>query len=253
MAEFFSGFWGILTLCAACAVALFLLSVIFYRAFFKRFYDLIFGFLGLVLLSPVLLILALLVRIKLGKPIIFCQIRPGMSGKLFRLHKFRTMTDARGSDGALLPDSERLTKFGSFLRRTSLDELPEIWDIFRGKMSLIGPRPQLVKDLVFMSESVRRRHAVRPGLTGLAQVSGRNNVEWNERFAYDLQYVESVSLFNDVKIFFKTAGKVLKRADVQTEGMATSEDYGDWLLRRGGITQEEYDAGQAAAATYIKL
>ncbi|HEY8444161.1 MAG TPA: sugar transferase, partial [Clostridia bacterium] len=181
----------------------------FYRQFFKRFFDIVLSFLALVILSPLILLVALLVRIKLGKPVLFNQIRPGKNGKLFVLHKFRTMTNAKDAQGNLLPDDQRLTSFGKFLRSTSLDELPQIWDIFRGKMSIIGPRPQLVKDLVFMNEEQNKRHLVRGGLTGLAQVMGRNNLTWEERFKYDIEYVKKYSLFLDIKIFFLTIIKVL--------------------------------------------
>jgi undecaprenyl phosphate N,N'-diacetylbacillosamine 1-phosphate transferase len=233
-------------------ILFFVAVIVFYRQFFKRFFDIVLSFLALVILSPLILLVALLVRIKLGKPVLFNQIRPGKNGKLFVLHKFRTMTNAKDSQGNLLPDDQRLTSFGKFLRSTSLDELPQIWDIFRGKMSIIGPRPQLVKDLVFMNEEQNKRHLVRGGLTGLAQVMGRNNLTWEERFKYDIEYVKKYSLFLDIKIFFLTIIKVLKRKDISTEGMATSMDYGDELLKNNLITQEEYDNKIAQANEMIK-
>ncbi len=240
MQEFLSHWYGMLTIIAGPIVIFLLLSILLYKPFFKRFYDFILSGLALFILSPVLLILAILVRTKLGKPVIFVQKRPGKKNRIFKLHKFRTMTNARDEDGNLLPDEYRMTKFGKFLRSTSLDELPEIWDIFRGKMSIIGPRPQLIKDLVFMSDEIKKRHNVRPGLTGLAQVNGRNNIDWDMRFKYDLEYVQKLNIFLDIKIFFKTIFKVFKRADVATDGMETSEDYGDWLLKEGRIEEEEF-------------
>lgn len=255
MKEFFHNLvstgWGIAILSVLAVLIWFVLSIVLYKQFFKRFYDILLSGIALVVFSPVFAILAVLVAVKLGRPVIFHQTRPGKKDKIFKLHKFRSMTNARGENGELLPDEQRMTAFGRKLRSSSLDELPEIWDIFRGKMSIIGPRPQLVKDLVFMDENVRRRHKVRPGLTGLAQVNGRNNIEWDERFRYDLEYVEHLSFFNDMKIFFKTIGKVFARADVSTEGMETSEDYGDWLLRRGEVTEEEYTAFLAEAKNIV--
>lgn len=213
-----------------------------YKHFFKRFFDIILSLLALIFLSPVFLVIAILVRLKLGSPIIFKQDRPGKNEKIFKMYKFRTMTDERDENGQLLPDEKRLTKFGRFLRATSLDELPEIWNIFTGKMSIIGPRPQLIKDLVFMNEEIRKRHNIRPGLTGLAQVSGRNNAEWDERFKHDLEYVNKLNFRLDAKVFIKTIFKVLRRSDISTKGMATSMDYGDWLLQTGQITQADYDS-----------
>jgi lipopolysaccharide/colanic/teichoic acid biosynthesis glycosyltransferase len=159
----------------------------------------------------------MLVRIKLGSPVIFCQERPGKNEKIFKLYKFRTMTDARDENGELLPDEVRLTKFGKFLRSTSLDELPELWNILRGDMSIVGPRPLLVSYLPYYTEEERKRHCVSPGLTGLAQVNGRNNLTWEEKFAYDLEYVNRISFTADVKIIIKTALKVFIRADVQAD------------------------------------
>jgi len=188
-----------------------------YRLFIKRLLDIILSGAALLILSPVFLVVAILVRVKLGSPVIFHQERPGYGEKIFTLCKFRTMTDAKGSDGELLPDAERLTSFGSFLRRTSLDELPELWNIFKGDMSIIGPRPLLVGYLPYYTEREQKRHSVRPGLTGLAQVSGRNFIAWDERLAKDVEYVENLSFLTDMRILWKTVTVVLKKEDVAVE------------------------------------
>ena len=178
---------------------------------------------ALIILSPILLIIYILVRIKLGKPAIFKQERPGKNEKIFTLYKFRTMTDEKDKDGNLLPDEKRLTKFGNVLRSTSLDELPELVNILKGDMSIVGPRPLLVEYLPLYNEEQKRRHNVRPGLTGLAQVSGRNNLSWEEKFKDDVYYVDHISLWEDIKIILKTVGKVLKREGISQEGNATME------------------------------
>lgn len=188
-----------------------------YRLFVKRFLDIVLSGMALILLSPVLLVLAVLVRIRLGSPVIFHQERPGYRERIFTLCKFRTMTDARDEKGELLPDAERLTAFGSFLRRTSLDELPELFNIFRGDMSIIGPRPLLTGYLPYYTERERLRHTVRPGLTGLAQVSGRNFIAWNDRLAKDVEYVENLSFLTDLNILWKTVMVVMKEEDVAVE------------------------------------
>jgi len=185
-----------------------------YKNFFKRLLDILISGVGLIVLSPILLVLALLVRVKLGSPIIFTQERPGLHEKIFTLKKFRTMTDERDAQGNLLPDAQRLTKFGRFLRSTSLDELPELWNIFTGDMSLIGPRPLLVSYLPYYTKREQLRHTVRPGLTGLAQISGRNFLEWDKRLEKDAEYVENLSFGLDIKIFFLTIKKVFVREDV---------------------------------------
>ena len=223
-----------------------------YRKFFKRFLDIFLSGLAMIILSPVLLVLTILVAIFLGRPVLFKQVRPGYKGKLFCLQKFRTMTNECDKEGNLLPDSERMTKFGRFLRSSSLDELPELWNIFTGKMSIIGPRPQLVKDLVFFDDEIMKRQTVRPGLTGLAQVSGRNNATWDQRFECDLKYVEKITFWRDLKILFKTVGKVFSRSDIATDGMDTSEDYGDYLLRLERIDKETYDNGVKESKEIIK-
>lgn len=183
-----------------------------YQKYIKRLLDIVISLTALVILSPVLLVVAVLVRIKLGSPVIFHQDRPGYHEKIFKLCKFRSMTDARGADGELLPDEVRLTKFGKVLRATSLDELPELWNILNGDMSLIGPRPLLVRYLPYYTPEERKRHDVRPGLTGLAQVNGRNALGWEARFAYDLEYVDHVTFGMDLKIVFMTVFKVLKHS-----------------------------------------
>lgn len=212
-----------------------------YRRFFKRFLDFILSLTAIIILSPVYIIVALLVRTKLGSPVIFTQERPGKDEKIFRMYKFRTMTDERNEEGNLLPDDVRLTSFGKKLRSTSLDELPELFNILKGDMSIVGPRPQLVKDMIFMTEEQRKRHTVRQGLTGWAQVNGRNAISWEDKINYDLQYVKNITFINDVKIIILTLVKVLKKEDISTEGMETAEDLGDYLLRTHQISQQEYD------------
>lgn len=188
-----------------------------YRKYIKRLLDIVISLVALVVLSPVLLVLAILVRCKLGAPVIFHQERPGYHEKIFKLCKFRTMTDERDEEGNLLPDSVRLTKFGRILRATSLDELPELWNILKGDMSIIGPRPLLISYLPYYTVEERLRHTVRPGLTGLAQVSGRNLLDWDKRFATDVTYVKNLTFAMDVKIFFLTIKKVFVREDIEVD------------------------------------
>ena len=183
---------------------------------------------------------AVLVRVKLGRPVIFCQERPGKNEKIFKMYKFRSMTDERDENGGLLPDEVRLTHFGRVLRSTSLDELPELWNIFKGDMSVVGPRPQLVRDMVFMTPEQRRRHTVLPGLTGLAQVSGRNAISWEDKLAADLKYIDQITFRGDVKIVLLTVKKVFCREDISAEGMDTAEDLGDYLLRTGQVSEDDY-------------
>lgn len=196
-----------------------------YRRFFKRPLDFILSLIAIIELSPVFLILAILVRTKLGSPIIFKQKRPGLNEKIFTMYKFRTMTDERDEKGDLLPDSVRLTKFGRFLRSTSLDELPELFNILKGDMSIVGPRPLLVQYLPLYNKHQKRRHEVRPGLTGLAQVNGRNAISWEEKFNFDVQYVENVSFTGDWKIISLTIKKVFFREGINSETAATVEPF----------------------------
>ena len=182
-----------------------------YERYIKRMMDFILAFLALILLSPVLLVVWCLVRINLGSPAVFKQERPGLNGKIFKLYKFRTMTDMRDENGELLPDEVRLTKFGKVLRSTSLDELPELWNIVKGDMSIVGPRPLLVRYLPLYNKRQARRHEVRPGFTGLAQVNGRNSISWEEKFEWDVKYVDSISFVGDIKIILNTIRVVLKR------------------------------------------
>lgn len=185
-----------------------------YRRYFKRPMDFILSLLAIVFLSPVLLIVALLVRFKLGSPVIFKQERPGLNEKIFTMYKFRTMTDQRDESGELLHDSVRLTKLGKFLRGTSLDELPGLWNILKGDMSIVGPRPLLVEYLPYYNEYEKQRHNVRPGLTGLAQINGRNSLEWDERFKMDVEYVNSINFALDSKVILGTVNKIIRREDV---------------------------------------
>ena len=196
-----------------------------YAKHIKRILDVILSLIALIILSPVLLIVAVLVRIKLGSPIIFKQQRPGKNEKIFTLYKFRTMTDKKDENGNLLPDNERLTKFGNFLRSTSLDELPELFNILKGDMSIVGPRPLLVEYLSLYNEKQKHRHDVRPGLTGLAQINGRNTSSWEKKFEDDIKYINKVTLVADIRIILKTVGKVLKREGISQENSVTMEKF----------------------------
>ena len=185
-----------------------------YEKYLKRVMDAFLALLAIIVLSPVLIVTAVLVRIKLGAPVLFVQERPGLNGEIFKLYKFRTMTDKRDKNGKLLPDDERLPKFGRMLRSTSLDELPELFNILRGDMSIIGPRPLLAEYLPYYTEEEKHRHDVRPGLSGLAQVHGRNTITWEEKFAWDLKYVEKITFLGDVSIILQTIIKAVKRSDI---------------------------------------
>lgn len=191
----------------------------FYEKYIKRLIDIVLSGIALILLSPIFLITALLVRKKLGSPVIFKQERPGKDEKIFKMYKFRSMSDERDENGELLPDEIRLTSFGMKLRSTSLDELPELWNIFKGDMSIVGPRPLAVSYLEYYTEEERRRHSVRPGLTGNAQVNGRNSISWEEKFQRDIEYIDNLTFATDVKIFFKTIEKIFKR-----EGIGQGEE-----------------------------
>lgn len=197
----------------------------FYEKYIKRALDIVLSGIAMIVLSPVMLITAILVRVNLGSPVVFCQERPGKDEIIFKMHKFRTMTEERNENGELLPDEKRLTEFGKTLRSLSLDELPELWDIFRGKMSIVGPRPLLVKYLPLYSEEQHHRHDIKPGLTGWAQVNGRNLTSWEERFEHDIYYVNHVSFLMDVKIVFATVRCVFAREGINAEGSATMEAF----------------------------
>jgi lipopolysaccharide/colanic/teichoic acid biosynthesis glycosyltransferase len=217
-----------------------------YKNHIKRILDIFLSLCGILILSPVYLILWVLVRRKLGKPALFTQERPGRNEKIFRLYKFRSMTDERDENGMLLPDEVRLTRFGKILRSTSLDELPELFNILKGDMSLIGPRPLLVRYLPWYTERERHRHDVRPGLTGLAQVNGRNALGWEDRFAFDLEYVDNCSLFMDLKVLGMTVGKVLRRSGTLSGADQTVADFDEY--RRAQKEVQDNDACKEAKA-----
>lgn len=197
----------------------------FYRKYIKRPMDFILALIALIVLFPLLIIIAILVKINLGSPVIFKQQRPGLNEKIFTLYKFRTMADIRDKNGKLLPDNQRLTRFGKFLRSTSLDELPELYNILKGDMSFVGPRPLLVEYLPLYNQLQRRRHEVRPGLTGLAQVNGRNAISWDQKFELDVEYVDNVSFIGDLKIIILTFKKVLTREGISSENSVTMEPF----------------------------
>lgn len=228
----------------------------FYEKYIKRLLDVVCSLLFIIAFSWLFAIIALIVRVKMGSPILFKQPRPGVIKKgketIFDMYKFRSMTDKRDKDGNLLPDDQRLPKFGALLRSTSLDELPEVFCILKGDMSVVGPRPQLVRDMVFMSEAQRMRHTAKPGLTGLAQVKGRNAVTWEEKLNWDLKYIDKVSFLGDVKILFETVAVVFKRSGITDGENATALDYGDALLKAGKVSKPQYDALQAQARNLIE-
>ena len=220
--------------------------------------DFTLSLIAIAVLSPILLVLAIIGAIAMKGNPFFTQLRPGLVNrktgeeKIFRLIKFRTMSNAKDKNGNLLPDDVRLNRYGMILRSTSLDELPELFNILVGDMAIVGPRPQLVRDMVFMTETERVRHTVRPGLTGLAQCSGRNNVTGDKKFEYDLEYIKKITFLGDVKIMFKTVGKVFVRDGINEEGMATSMDLGDYLLQKGAVDKSTYDEKQAEAKELLK-
>lgn len=222
----------------------------------KRPLDSSLASLGLVILSPLFLVLTVIGMIAMKGNPFFVQVRPGRKDKtgrekVFALLKFRTMTNEKDENGELLPDGVRLNRYGRVLRSTSLDELPELINIIKGDMAIVGPRPQLVRDMVFMTEAQRHRHDVRQGLTGLAQVNGRNNTSWDERFVYDLEYVGKITFLGDLKIVLKTVKQVLIHDGITEPGMATAEDYGEWLLRMGQIDKHQFDVKQDEARDII--
>ena len=230
-----------------------------YAKCIKRILDIVLSLFALLVLSPILVILAVIGAITMKGNPFFTQLRPGRidpktgKEKIFRLIKFRTMSNAKDKDGNLLPDDVRLNRYGRLLRSTSLDELPELINILKGDMSIIGPRPQLVRDMVFMTEQQRMRHSVRPGLSGLAQVSGRNNISWEEKFEYDLAYLERISFFTDAKLVVQTVLKVFKREDTVREGTVSDIDLGDWLVMNGEVDKETYDRKQNEAKELMRV
>lgn len=224
----------------------------FYEKYIKRLLDILCALGAIVVFCWLYVIVAVLVRVKLGSPVLFTQMRPGLDEKIFKLYKFRTMTDERDEKGELLPDEARLTRFGKLLRATSLDELPEAFNILKGDMSVVGPRPQLVRDMVFMTAEQRMRHTARPGLSGLAQVNGRNGIGWDDRLAWDLKYIEKVTFLGDIKIVAQTVLKAfVKQEGITEDGLVTSEDLGDFLLRTGRVTRTGYDEKQAEARALL--
>lgn len=253
MKEFFenlvSTWWGILIICLVCVAVWILLSALLYKPFFKRFYDIVLSGLAILVFSPLLLLLIIIGAIKMKGNPFFTQLRPGRRKKLskkqcvkqgvpygtygeekiFKLIKFRTMTCEKDENGELLPDEKRLTKYGKFLRSTSLDELPELFNIFIGHMSIVGPRPLLVKYLPYYTENQRNRHNVRPGLTGYTQAHGRNGVTWDKKFEMDNKYIKKITFFGDIKIIFDTVLCVFKREGISQEGNATMEDFIEYV------------------------
>lgn len=228
----------------------------FYEKYVKRVLDVVCSLLFIIVFCWLYAIIAVVVAIKMGRPVLFKQPRPGIvkNGKetIFNMYKFRSMTDEKDVEGNLLPDDQRLPKFGAMLRSTSLDELPEVFCILRGTMSVVGPRPQLVRDMVFMSDEQRMRHTAKPGLTGLAQVKGRNAVTWEEKIDWDLKYIEKVSFLGDMKILLETIAVVFKRTGITDGENATALDYGDALLKAGKISKPKFDAEMAHARKLIE-
>lgn len=232
----------------------------FYELYIKRLMDIVCSLAAIIVFSWLYIIVAVLVRVKLGSPVLFKQPRPGKINpktgreKIFYMYKFRSMSDERDAEGNLLPDEIRLGKFGKALRATSLDELPEAFNILKGDMSIIGPRPQLVRDMVFMTNEQRMRHTAKPGLSGLAQVNGRNDISWEEKLNWDLKYIEKVSFLGDVKIIFQTVMKAFVKQEGITDGdMATAYDYGDWLLKEGKVSETYYEEKQREAKKMLEV
>lgn len=223
-----------------------------YKKYFKRVLDFVLAFIAFIIFIPIILILAFIGLIAMkGNPFFF-QPRPGKNEKIFNLIKFRTMSNARDKNGNFLPDEMRLNKYGRFLRSTSLDELPSLINIICGDLAIVGPRPQLVRDMVFMTDAQRKRHTVRPGLTGLAQVNGRNNITWDQKFEYDLMYIKDITFVKDIEIILKTFEKVIRRADIIREGTVSDMDLGDWLLKNLNIDIKQYNIKQQEAKNILK-
>lgn len=224
-----------------------------YKNHIKRYIDFFLALFALIILSPLLVILTVIGFFAMRGNPFFVQLRPGKDEKIFPMIKFRTMNNRRDKNGVLLPDEQRLTSYGRFLRSTSLDELPELFNIISGQMAVVGPRPQLVADMLFMTDTQRLRHSVRPGLTGLAQCNGRNKMSWEKKFEYDLKYIEKITLIGDIKIIFKTVFKVFVRDGISEDGMATAEDLGDYLLHSGKINESDYEARQLQAKELLEV
>ena len=230
-------------------------KITFYEKYIKRFFDFICSLLFIIVFFWLYLFIAIIVKIKMGSPVVFKQPRPGIikngTETIFYMYKFRSMTNEKDANGNLLPDEQRLPAFGKLLRATSLDELPELFNILKGEMSFIGPRPFLVRDMVFMSDEIHMRHTARPGLSGLAQVNGRNAISWEKKFEWDLKYIEKVTFASDFKILLKTIFKVFGRTE-NSEELDVTLDYGDALLQSGKITQKEYKTKQQEAIIILK-
>ncbi len=225
-----------------------------YEKVIKRVMDFLLALAALIVLSPLFLVLIVIGWVQMKGDVFFVQPRPGKNERIFKLIKFSSMTQEKDAHGNLLPDEKRLTKYGKFLRATSLDELPELINILIGDMSIVGPRPQLVRDMVFMTPEQRRRHSVMPGLTGHAQVNGRNNISWEKKFEYDLEYIDSgITFAKDIKIILQTVGKVFAREDVVRDGTVSDLDFGDYLLEKGEINQEEYNLCQQEAKELLEV
>ncbi len=230
-----------------------------YEKLFKRVIDFVLSLIALIILSPVILTLIVVGAIAMRGNPFFVQPRPGKKGrdgkeKIFRLIKLRSMSNIRGANGELLPDDQRLGRYGAWLRSTSLDELASLINVLCGDIAIVGPRPFLVRDCIFLTEDQRRRHDVRPGITGLAQINGRNNINWEQKFEYDLQYIDQgITFMGDFNIILRTIGKVLKRSDTVREGTVSDIDYGDWLMLEGKIDQATYDKKQAEAKQLLEV
>lgn len=224
-----------------------------YKNVLKRIFDFCCALLALIVLSPFLFVAMIFGAVFMRGNPFFTQPRPGKNERIFKMIKFRTMSNAKDKNGNLLPDEVRLNGYGKFLRTTSVDELPELINILKGDMAVIGPRPQLVRDMVFMSLEQRKRHSVRPGLSGLAQVNGRNVITWEDKLSWDLKYIEKITFLGDMKLILETVRKVFKRADINREGTASDMDLGDYLLQKGAVSKEEYNKKQDEANELLRI